>query len=238
MERPQIQRKKCVDGNKAEWPSGLRRQTQESHQSRILAHECVLGFESHSCQKTFWTRWSRAFSRKILSNWNVNWRWQSKAKNKKILTSSVTDSRAVYKCRKRKITSRDMWKTKARVGLNANLFKWMTQTIWQITSLNWKKITQWKGHKSNEKKCVHGNKAEWPSGLRSQAQENPQSRILVHECARGFECHSCQKTFWTRWGRAFSWQILSYWNINSRWQCKAKENKKMATSSVVDNRVV
>ena len=139
MERPQIQRKKCVDGNKAEWPSGLRSQTQEIHQSRILVHECARGFESHSCQKTFWTRWGRAFSRQILSNWNVNWRWQSKAKNKKILTSSVTDSRAVYKYRNRKITSRDMWKTKVRVGLNTNLFKWMTQTIWQITSNGWHK---------------------------------------------------------------------------------------------------
>ena len=88
------------------------------------------------------------------------------------------------------------------------------------------------------KKCVDGYKAEWPSGLGSQAQENPQSRIRVHECAQGFESHSCQKTFWTRWVRAFRWQILSYWNINSRWQCKAKENKKIATSSVVDNRAV
>ena len=47
---------------------------------------------------------------------------------------------------------------------------------------------------------------------------------------RGFESYSCQKTFWTRWGRAFSWQILSYWNANSRWQSKAKENKRLATS--------
>ena len=101
MGRPQI-KKKCVDGNKADWPSGLRRQTQESHQSRILAHECVLGFESHSCQKTFWTRWGRAFSRQILSHWNVNSRWQSQAENKKIATSSVADSWVVKKCIKRR----------------------------------------------------------------------------------------------------------------------------------------
>ena len=98
-----------------------------------------------------------------------------------------------------------------------------------------KKIPNGKAANRKKKKCVDGNKAEWPSGLRSQAQENPQSRILVHECVRGFESHSCQKTFWTRWDRAFSWQILSNWNVNWRWQSKAK-NKKIATSSVVDNR--
>ena len=54
---------------------------------------------------------------------------------------------------------------------------------------------------------------------------------------RGFESHSCQKTFWTRWGRAFSCQILSHWNVNSRWQSKAgKKTKKNATSSVVDRK--
>ena len=87
-----------------------------------------------------------------------------------------------------------------------------------------------KGKATNQKKCVDGNKAECPSDLRRQTQEIPQSRILVHECGRGFESHSCQKTFWLRWGRAFSWQSLSYWNVNSRWQPKAKENKRLATS--------
>ena len=139
----------------------------------------------------------------------------------------MTDSGAVYRCRNRNITSRDMWKTKVRVGLNANLFKRMTQTIWQITSLNWNYPME--RPQIQRKKCVDWNKAEWPSGLRSQAQETLQSRILVRECVCGFESHSCQKTFWTRWGRAYSWQILSYWNVNSRWQSKAKENKRLAT---------
>ena len=81
-----------------------------------------------------------------------------------------------------------------------------------------------------EGKHVDFNQAGWPSGLRRQTQENPQSRILVHEWVRGFDSHSCQKTFWTRWARALSWQILSYWIVNSRWQSKAKENKRLATS--------
>ena len=117
---------------------GLRRQTHEIPESRILVHECVRGFESHSCQKTFWTRWDTAFSRQILSHWNVMWRWQSKPKKKRIATSSVDDSRAVYKCTKQKITSRDMWNTNVRVGWNANLLKWMTKTAYQIKSLKCK----------------------------------------------------------------------------------------------------
>ena len=81
-----------------------------------------------------------------------------------------------------------------------------------------------------KKKYVDVNQARWPSGLRRQTQEKPQSRILVHEWVRGFDSHSSQKTFWTRWARALSWQILSYWNVNSRWQSKTKENKRLATS--------
>ena len=43
------------------------------------------------------------------------------------------------------------------------------------------------GKATNQKnKCVDGNKAEWASDLRRQAQENPQSRTLVRECVRGF----------------------------------------------------
>ena len=90
-------------------------------------------------------------------------------------------------------------------------------------------VTPLKWHRS-KRKYVDVNQAGWPSGLRRQTQEIPQSRILVHHRVRGIQSHSCQKTFWTRWGRAFSWQILSYWNVNSRWQSKAKENKRLATS--------
>ena len=42
---------------------------------------------------------------------------------------------------------------------------------------------------NQKKKCVDGNQAEWPSDLRRQAQENPQSRTMVHECVRGFKSH-------------------------------------------------
>ena len=87
----------------------------------------------------------------------------------------------------------------------------------------------WKCHSIEKtqikRKYVDVNQTGCPSGLRRQTQNIPQSRILGHECVRGFESHSCQKTFWTRRGRAFSWQILSYWNVNSRWWPKAKQNK-------------
>ena len=50
-------------------------------------------------------------------------------KTKKISTSSLADTPAVHKCTKKKIISRDMWNTNVPVGLNANLFKLMTQTV-------------------------------------------------------------------------------------------------------------
>ena len=130
--------------------------------------------------------------------------------------------------KRKKIPSKDMRNTKVHVGFDENLFKGMTQTAEQLTSLNWKIYPIEKAQ--NVQKKVEVSQAGWPSGLRRQNQEIPQSRILVPECVRGFESHSCQKTFWKQWGRAFSWQILSYWNVNSRWQSKAKEKKRLATS--------
>ena len=161
---------------------------------------------------------------------------QSKKKQKKIATSSVVDTRAISKCPKRRIPRRDIRNTKVPLGLNANLFKWMTQTVQKITSRNWKNYPMERPQIERKKMCPRepGRMAE---GLRSQTQKTPQSRILVHECVRGLESDSCQKTFWTRWIRASNWQILSYWNINSRSQCKSEE-KKTTTSSVVDNRAV
>ena len=124
------QKNKCVDGNKAEWASDLRRLAQEIPQSRVLVHECLRGFESQTCQKTFWKRSGRAFSWQILSYWNVNSRRQPKAKeNKRLATSSVVESRAFQKCTKKKIPSKDMCNTNVCVGLNEKLFKWMTQTV-------------------------------------------------------------------------------------------------------------
>ena len=122
--------------------------------------------------------------------------------------------------KRKKIPSKDMRNTKVHVGFDENLFKGMTQTAEQLTSMNWKCHSI--GKTQIKRKYVDVNQTGCPSGLRRQTQDIPQSRILVHECARGFESHSCQKTFWTRRGRAFSWQILSYWNVNSRWRPKAK----------------
>ena len=87
-----------------------------------------------------------------------------------------------------------------------------------------------KWNDTDQKKICRRKPGRMVGALRRQTEESPQSRILVHECVRGFESHSCQKTFWTRWSRAFSWQILSYWNVNSRRESKAKENKRLATS--------
>ena len=39
----------------------------------------------------------------------------------------------------KKTSSRDLWNTNERVGSNASLLKRMTQTMMQITSLNWEK---------------------------------------------------------------------------------------------------
>ena len=109
----------------------------------------------------------------------------------------------------------------------------MTQTIQQITSLNWKchsiEKTQIK------RKYVDVNQTGCPSGLRRQTQDIPQSRILVHECVHGFESNSCQKTFWTRRGRAFSWQILSYWNAIQDDSPKQKKTskRKQTTHNVI-----
>ena len=148
----------------------------------------------------------------------------------------MADSRAVKKCKKKEDTQPRHVKHECTRGFERKSFQMddtnrLADKISEIQiQPNWKRLYH--------TKKVEVRQAGWPSGLRGQTQEIPQSRILVHECVRGFESNSCQKTFWTRWGRAFSWQILSYWNVNSRWQCKAKENRKIATTSVVDTRAI
>ena len=47
---------------------------------------------------------------------------QKKTKNRLWLTSER------FETEQKKIPRRDMWNTNVRVGLNANLYKWMTQT--------------------------------------------------------------------------------------------------------------
>ena len=140
----------------------------------------------------------------------------------------VVDSRAVRKCTKKEDTR---WRHVKHDSTRVFKFKSfqiddtnrLADYISELKmSLNWKDTDQ--------KEICRRKQAGCRSGLRRQTQEIRSSRILVHECVRGFESQSCQKTFWTRRGRAFSWQILSYWNVNSRWQFKAKENKRLATS--------
>ena len=128
------------------------------------------GFESHSCQETFWTRWRRAFSWQILSYWNVNSRWQCKVReNKKIAKSSVVDKRAVGNCTK-KIPSRDMWNTNVRMGLKANLYRRMTQTVQQTKSLICKFYPIEKAH-IIQKKCRR------KPGRMAERSKAPDSRI-------------------------------------------------------------
>ena len=105
----------------------------------------------------------------------------------------MADSRAVYKCKKKDNQPRHV-KHEFTRGLKRKSFEMDDTNRWadyisELESLLNGKATHQK------KKCVDGNQAGWPSGLGRQAQEIPQSRILVHECVRGFESHSCQKTF-------------------------------------------
>ena len=103
----------------------------------------------------------------------------------------------------------------------------MTQTVYQITSLNWKEQSIEMTH--IKRKYVDLNQAVWPSGLRRQTHEIHQSRILVHERVRGFDSHSCQKTFWTRWGRA---DKICHTGTSIR-DDSPKQKKKQKTRNVI-----
>ena len=144
-----------------------------------------------------------------------------KQKNRQVVCGGQTNGWKLHK----KIPSRDMWNTNVRMGLKANLYRRMTQTVHQTKSLICKFYPIEKAH-IIQKKCRRkpGRMAERSKApdSRNSSVENSGTRV----CA-WVRIHSCQKTFWTRWGRAFSWQILSYWNVNSRWlQSKRKQKNR------------
>ena len=90
-------------------------------------------------------------------------------------------------------------------------------------SLNWKHTEQ------KEKMCRRkpGRMAEW-----SKAPDSRNSSVEISGtpvCA-WVRIPLLSENVLNTLKQSFSWQILSYWNVNSRWQSKAKENKRLATS--------
>ena len=98
-----------------------------------------------------WTRWGRAFSRQILSHWNVNWRWQSKAKkNQQIATSSVVERKRFQSAEKRRLPA-ETCETRKYAWVWTQIFSNGRHKPFSRLYLLIEKNTQWKGHKSKEK---------------------------------------------------------------------------------------
>ena len=74
-----------------------------------------------------------------------------------------------------------MWNTKVHVGFDENLFKWMTQTASQITSLNWIIYPIEKAHIIRKK--VEVSQAGWASGLRRQTRKSSVENSGTRVCA-------------------------------------------------------
>ena len=115
-------------------------------------------------------------------------------------------------------------------SVQSSRLNWMTHIVQQITSLNSKvyqfEIAQVKSimvEESQAGKSQRSNATDFRipsieiSGTRTSARADvritlPSEKVL----------------------NTMSWQNLSYWKVNSRWQCKAEENEKFATSSVAE----
>ena len=173
---------------------------------RLLVHECVRGFESHSCQNL---RSKRTF-------WSKQEFWESKEKQdkrishyKKVLSktgwSKCDILKAGWPSGLRRQTQEsplwDFWYTNVCVGSNPTPVKICVRKAKNLVEAGVLRVrrearqtdyTLQEGVIEDRMKQVRytqGRMAE-----RSKAPDSRKSplRLLVQECVRGFESHSCQ----------------------------------------------
>ena len=200
-------------------PTGLLVHKKEDNQPWLVKHESTRGFERKSFHMDDTNRLADYIS-----------------ELKKLPNGKATKITERFETAQKKVTQTRHVKHECTRGFERKSFHMddtnrLADYISEMQILpNWKSAYHTKKCRRKSGRMAERSKAP---GSRKSSVENSGTRV----CA-WVRIPLCQKTLWTRWGRAFSWQILSYWNINSRWQCKAKENKKIATSSVVDNGAV
>ena len=127
------------------------------------------------------------------------------------------------------IPSKDMWNTKVRAWVWTKIFSngwhqpFSRLNIWIEKFTQLKKHTSYRKSRGEPGRMTERSKAP---DSRNSSVENSGTRVcawvripILSENVLNTMRQSLQLT-----------NSLSYWNVNSRWQSKAKENKRLATS--------
>ena len=194
---------------------------------RLLIHECVRGFESHSCQILRSKR--QHFNRSSISESQIKSKTKQISHYKKVLSktgwSKCDILKAGWPSGLRRQTQENFlwgfWYTNVCVGSNPTPVKFCGQKgnilieavsnqtpvkfcVQKITF--WLKQYSWESNQEQDEadftlqegviedrmKQVWYTQGRMAERSKAPDSRNSPSRLLVHECLRGFESHSCQ----------------------------------------------
>ena len=174
---------------------------------RLLVHECVRGFESHSCQILRSNR--QHFGRRSISESQIKSKTKQISYYKKVLSKtgwSKCDKLkagwpSVLRRQTQEILLWDFWYTNVCVGSNPTPVKFCVQKANILVEAVVLRV-KWEARQTDftlqegviEDRMKQMQYTEGRMAERSKAPDSRNSplRLLVHECLRRFESFSCQ----------------------------------------------
>ena len=195
--------------------------------SRLLVHECVRGFESHSCQilRSKWQHFipssieshscqilrskSQHFGRSSISDSQIKSKTEQISHYKEVLSKTGWSKCDIIKAgwpsglrrQTQEILLLGFWYTNVCVGTNPTPVKFCVQKAnisVEAGVLRVKRearqtdFTLQEGVIEDRMKQVRFTQGKMAERSKASDSRNSPSRLLVHECVRGFESHSCQ----------------------------------------------
>ena len=174
---------------------------------RLLVHECVPGFESHSCQSL--RSKSQHFGPSSISERQIKSKTKQISHYKKVLSKTGWSKcyilKAGWPSGLRRQTQEsllwDFWYTNVFVGSNPTPVKTCVQKANILVKAGVLRVkrearqtdfTLQEGVIEDRMKQVRYTQGRMAERSKAPDSRNSPLRLLVHECVRGFESHSCQ----------------------------------------------
>ena len=206
---------------------------------RLLVHECVRGFESHSCQilRSKWQHFNRSsieshscrilrsksqhFGRNSISESQIKSNTKQISHYKKVLSKTGWSKCDILKAgwpsglrrQTQEILLWGFWYTNVCLGSNLTPVKFCVQKANILVKAGVLRV-KWEARQTDstlqegviEDRMKQVRYTQGRLGERSKAPDSRKSplRLLVHECVRGFESHSCQilRSKWQHFNRS------------------------------------
>ena len=175
---------------------------------RLLVHELVRGFESHSCQ--ILRSESQHFGRSSISESQIKSKTEQISHYKKVLSKTGWSKCDILKAgwpsgvrrQTQEILLWDFWYTNMCVGSNPTPVKFCVQKGNILVEAVFQRVknqeqdeadfTLQEGVIEDRMKQVRYTQGRMAERSKAPDSKNSNLRLLVHECVRGFESHSCQ----------------------------------------------